>query len=312
MQSRAKAPARRASGAADRLRKFLPAQRAPGHDEPDREQHGEHDSDAAPVTHRRERRGDHHPNEAHDVAGARAVSRVTTVADGDVPHEVHGRERDGVQQRQSPSARDQHRDAHGDHHRHADAGAHQRGTSCGQPEHVAAIEGAVVIGQQQVPEAEGQRADETHLERQHDVLVPAPEEHQDRGHDGRRPRSNADAPHDRAHEQGGGQVQDDDDELVRPVAVETEQPPQHAVHEDRQGDPVLVVRAEEISEIAGGSTGEEVPLVEIEPHRPRDRHVHDEGDRLREHEDGERGTRRYVVFFCINAFVGPHPRADRN
>ena len=58
---------------------------------------------------------------------------------------------------------------------------------------------------------------------------------------------------------------------------------------------MLVVRAEEISDVECGPVREEVPLVEVEPHLAGDGHVEDERDELGEEEHRERsrfGRRR--------------------
>ena len=158
---------------------------------------------------------------------------------------------------------------------------------------VAASERAVVIREQQLREAEHDRSDERDLEGDHDVLRARSEEHEHAGHERRPPRPHSGAPHDRAEQRDGREVQQDDQELVRHVAANAYDRPQHPVRQDRQRGPVLIVRPEEITEVAAGARGEKVPVVGPEPPlvSPRE----NQGNR-REQGDAEDDQRRPRVY----------------
>ncbi len=255
---------------------------------PDHEPDDEHDPDQ-PTQHaiaaeRTEGRRDDQPDEPRDVTRACVFARVTTMADGGEPHHVDRGEWHRVQQGRAPAANHQHGHAHGDHHRDTHTGAHQRGEAGREPEVVAAAPSAYAGDQHQVDQSEQHGSDQRDLEREDDVLVTAPEEDEHSGDERRGPRSHAASPHDRAEHECEREVQDDDEELVGAVAVEAEHEPQRPVHDHGQCHPVLIVRREQIVHVEHGAVREEVPLVEEEPHRPRDVHVEDERDELREEE----------------------------
>jgi hypothetical protein len=268
-------------------------QRAPREHESDDEYPAEHEPESAVVGDRPESCRHHHAYEPRDVDRAPVLARVTLVADRREPHEVDQRERRGVEQRRSPPSPYQHRGTDRDDHRDAHAGA-QQGREAGQePEVVAPVHRTFVVSEQEVHDAEDQRSDKGHLDRQDDVLVAAPEEDEDQRRDRRRPRPYTGAPHHGPNQQRRAQVQQHDDDLIGAVGPEPEHPPQGAKGKRREGDPVLVVRLEEIVNVESGPDGQEVPLVLEEPHRARNDHVEDERAELAEHEDDERAPPAY-------------------
>ena len=233
--------------------------------------------------------GDPH-HESRGVANARVVAGVTGVADDREPREVHRGERHRVRERRPPASQDQHRDADGDDHRDPDARAHQRRGARGEAEVVAPVDRALVAREQEVHEPERERSDQGHLERQDDVLVAVAEEHEDQRDDRRRPRAHADAAHDRADQERGTEMREHDDDLVGPVRPDPERPPQRGYTSTGIVTQCSLWGRKRSPRLPAVAPREEVPLVEEEPRRPRDRHVEDERNHLADHEEAERRT----------------------
>ena len=122
-----------------------------------------------------------------------------------------------------------------------------------------------MVGEQEVCQSQDQGCAPCHLKRENDVLVAEPEKSEERRRCGRDPRINTGASHHPSEQHGSGQVKEDCNQLVRHIGSQPEQSPQRSVNEYRERGPVLVVRAEEIAEIAGIAVSEVVPVIKEEP-----------------------------------------------
>ena len=150
--------------------------------------------------------------------------------------------------------------------------------------------GTIVIGEQQLREAEHECTDERDLKRHQDVLSPRAEEHEHRRDDRRDPRANPGAAHDHPQQRDGDQVEQDHQHLVRHVAVHTLELPHEPVREDRQRRPVLKVPAKQIPDVSGGTRRQEIPIVSGEPRAVSEEQQHRERDHLERGECDQRAA----------------------
>ena len=85
-------------------------------------------------------------------------------------------------------------------------------------------------------------------------------------------------------------MHDGDDRLVGEVRAQPEEVPQGPVHDDGNRRPVLAVRLEEITEVAGVALGEKAPFVAEEPAMASDHE--DDQNACRDGVHRERNRRR--------------------
>jgi hypothetical protein len=154
----------------------------------------------------------------------------------------------------SPAAAQQHRNADSHDHADRDAGTHEAAEAGKQSEPVAAVERAVVIGQDQMRQSEHERTDKCDLESDEDVLGAGPEELEHRGRRRGEPRSYAGSPHDDPQEHRGRQMQCDCENLVRQIA-QAEHRPDSPVRKDRQCHPMTEVGAMDATRPSGRHHG---------------------------------------------------------
>lgn len=145
-----------------------------------------------------------------------------------------------------------------------DARARDRAEARCQSEPIAAIERAVVIGEQELPEPERERTGEGDLERRQDVLRTRAEEQQQRRTRSRNPRPGAGASNDGPQQPRRREVEHDRDELVGQVRTEAENREQCAEDHERERNQVAAVLRQQIVKTQA-APGEEVPFVAPEP-----------------------------------------------
>ncbi len=142
-----------------------------------------------------------------------------------------------------------------------------------------------MIGEQELREAEDERADEGDLKRDEDVLASRSEEHEHGRGRSRDPRAYACSTHDRAQKRRRDEMQHDCEELVRQVGTETEDLEQDTEHERGQCDEVIAVPLQQIVRCQP-TPCEEVPFVAGEAEEPDIaalNHVEDETNELQTH-----------------------------
>jgi hypothetical protein len=115
-----------------------------------------------------------------------------------------------------------------------------------------------MVGEDEMCEPEYDSGTPPHLKRPEDVLVPRAEEREQGRRHGCDPRPHSGAPHHLFDQDYSCQVKQDGDQLLRHIGTKPEQLPQQPVDENREGGPVLVVRAEEVAQISCAPTGEKV------------------------------------------------------
>ena len=191
----------------------------------------------------------------------------------------------------------QHREPDHDSHRRRDARTEEPGESGQQTEVVATSDRAVVVGEQQLREAEHQRSHERDLERDENVLRARPEEHEARRGHRRQPRPHTRATHHGEQERRGREMQEHNERLVGRVAPDPEHHPEEPVRNDGQGRPVLVVGPEQITQVADRARRQEVPVVLREPAVTAPHQEQREGDHFDRDEAPQRGATRarYLV-----------------
>ena len=245
MQSNATAPTRRPNGIAAWRRNSARPSGFHATISPTTSSDAEQDRDAAPVAHRAERGGGERPYEGWRSGPGRRGSRCIRRdrSRRTKRHTARRAERCAAARRAIPAA-SKTATPTAITIETPTPGTDEAREAGGEPVDVASIDrpdepdrggGIVVRDEEEMRKPEHERADQRHLEREHDVLVAAPEEHEHARDDRRRPRAHADAAHHRAHQERGQQVQQHDHDLIRPVAVQPEDPPQPAIHDDRAG-----------------------------------------------------------------------------
>ncbi len=195
-----------------------------------------------------------------------------------------------MQRGNAPPAPEQRRQADDRNHRDGHTRAQQREEPGGEAQPVAPVDRSVVVGEQEMRQAEHECTRERDLERPEDVLRARAEQHERRCDDRRRPRPHARPAHDEPEQRGRDAVQCDRNARIEQVAAQADRPPQRAVHEQRKRDQVPVVGAQEVVR-PGAASREELPLVGEEPQPPRQDQVVDEA---RRHDGGERDQRSAI------------------
>ncbi len=152
-----------------------------------------------------------------------------------------------------------------DHGGHRHPRAQHGGQAGGQAPPVAAVDGPVVVGRQELHQPEGQSSGEADLEAPHDVLVARSEEQQEPGHQQRHPLVDPRSAHDQPQQGHHGQVRHHHRHHVGPVGVQVGQVEDAPPDQHGDGGQVLVVRSQQITRAGGAAGDQEVPLVEVEP-----------------------------------------------
>ena len=171
------------------------------------------------------------------------------------------------------TAAHQRHDSHDGNHRHPNARAHEGECTRSEREPISAIPSALVIRQQHLRESECQRAGERDLKRRQDVLHSGAEHQELSRHDRRHPRPDRCTPHQRPAQCRDHDVQRHAEHLVGNVGTGTEHGPQRPPHDNGQRGPVLVVRAEQVTDAPRVAASEKTPLVEIKPPVPAEEQI---------------------------------------
>ena len=204
MDREANAPTSRAPGTAKLSSSLGPVEAAPRHDEADDQEHSEYPANSRHLPHRIKRRAYTSRQEPTNFLGAAEVIvdvahalRGFSSSKAWYPHRVDDRQRDRMQGGGPPAPPGQRRQPDDrDHHQRNAPRAQKPGESSQQPQPVSAIHRAVMVGEQELGEAEDQRPEKPDLNRIDDVLGPGAEEDQQQGHRGSDPGADTGATHD--------------------------------------------------------------------------------------------------------------------